>query len=548
MIGILAVAACGGESKVVRVYDGKIVEGRYIGPDAYAWFLRGVLAEDAGDLDGAITAYEAAVADDDEDAGVFARLGAARCARGPQDKTADEAFAKARKLDASYAGLLAAESRCALARGQDADAAARARLAAKEDPANVDIQALLVRAEARQPDPATRARAIALTLANGERPAAWDALIAWGKAHHDAELVARGFEGLLRAAPMRSGEVERGAVELLGEGHGVFARRVAAAVADAPAELLVRGPRDPIAARLAVDEALARGDEASARRRATRGHVELVETAARAALLEQRAIASSLGREVADADPASSAARMVLAALAATPRVPDAKAAGAPIATKPADARSAEARGAGWSDDAMPALCPLLFAARIADSDPDAARAWLAKIPRRALPTHDPVAGPLAVDLAARGVLAPSELGAELRVELAARRREPPPPADPALAEDLDAKHALLLASLTEPAGPVARALALRLADAGDQDPIVAFAVARVALATGEGPGGHALDVARRAAASSPADPLVLAAILELAKRAGRTDDVAATRARLMAVARTPAERALANE
>jgi hypothetical protein len=114
--------------------------------------------------------------------------------------------------------------------------------------------------------------------------------------------------------------------------------------------------------------------------------------------------------------------------------------------------------------------------------------------------------------------------------------------------EDLDAKHALLLASLTEPAGPLARSLVARLADAADHDPLVAFAVARVALATASDPGSRALDVARRAALAAPTDPLLLAAILELAKRAGRADDVAAVRARLMAVARTPAERALATE
>jgi hypothetical protein len=179
----------------------------------------------------------------------------------------------------------------------------------------------------------------------------------------------------------------------------------------------------------------------------------------------------------------------------------------------------------------------------------DAARAWLAKIPRRPMPPHDPVGGPLAVDLAARGVLGPSELRAELRIELAARRREAPPPMDAnAHPEDLDPKHALLLASLSEPSGALARSLVARLADAADHDPLVAFAVARVALATSTDPGSRALDVARHAALSAPTDPLLLSAILELAKRAGRADDVAATRARLMAVARTPAERALANE
>ena len=41
-------AGCGAEPRVVRVYDGRIVEGRYVSPEAYAAFLRGVLAEESG--------------------------------------------------------------------------------------------------------------------------------------------------------------------------------------------------------------------------------------------------------------------------------------------------------------------------------------------------------------------------------------------------------------------------------------------------------------------------------------------------------------------
>jgi hypothetical protein len=202
-------------------------------------------------------------------------------------------------------------------------------------------------------------------------------------------------------------------------------------------------------------------------------------------------------------------------------------------------------------DDSPPAPCALVLADRIAEiAGVDAAREWLAKVPRRALAPHDPLAGPLAVDLAARGVLGGGELGPEQRIELAARRREPPPGVDPkAPPADIDAKHALLLASLTEPTGAIARALVGKLASAAETDPLVAFAIARVALAAGAASGNAAvLDQVRKAAASAPADPLVLSALVELATKATPNVDLTQVRSRLMAVARTPAERALAGQ
>jgi tetratricopeptide (TPR) repeat protein len=537
LLTTLALLGCGGESKVVRVYDGRIVEGKYVSPDAYAWFLRGVLAEDGGDLDGAVGAYEQAIKEDDDDAEVWARLGGALCKRNPKDGAVDKAFSRALAVDATYAGALAAKARCELGRGNAAVAAADAQKAAHEDPANVEIEALLVRAEARGAGGAASSgeRAIALTLAYGERPAAWEALVAWGQSKNRADLVARGLEGLLRAAPARSSEVERGAVELLGDGHTGLARRVAAAIADSPRELLVRGPRDATVARLAVDEALARGDEATATARATRGRVELAEVAARAVVLERREVAARIARVVAHADPGSSAAHMVLAALT-----------GSSKSHHPGDVLVKVG-------DEAPEICALVLADRIAESaGADAARTWLSKVSRRAMAAHDPLAGPLAVDLAARGVLGPSELGQELAIELAARRREPPPPLEKTTTgADVDTKHAFLLAAMTEPTGAVARALVLRLANAADDDPLVAFAIARITLATlaaGATAGDGALDHVRRAAASAPTDPLVLSALVELAMKAARGEDLAPMRSRLMAVARTPAERALATE
>lgn len=400
LCGAIAWAGCASDPRVVRVYDGKLVEGRYVTPDGYAAYLRAVLAEESGDLKGALSQLQMAVAEDDDDAEVWARVGEVRCKASPNDKEADDAFARALKADPGYAGALAAKGRCALLRGKHEEAAELAKRGLAADPGNVTLDALLVRADARRPNAQLRERAIALTVAHAERAAAWDALVAWSRARHDADLLARGLEGLLRAAPTRLPEVERGALDLLGEGHLALARRVAASITDAPPQLLVRAP-------------------------------------------------------------------------------------------------------------------------------------------------HDPTVGRLAVDLAARGVLPEAALGPELRIELAARRREPPPraPKD----ADVDPRHELLFYALTDPSGAAAKSLAANLGSAIDRDPIVAFATARIALASGPS-GQGTLDRLRQALSAAPGNALLLSALVEIAKSRGRADELQPARTRLMAVARTPAERALATE
>jgi tetratricopeptide (TPR) repeat protein len=522
-------AGCGLGGGVVRVYDGRVVHGSYVPPDAYAAYLRAVLDEESGNLARAALSLTLAAQLDDEDPEVWTRLGEVRCKANPSDPAADEAFARARRLDGTYAGALAAQSRCEASRGRIESAAKLAERATAEDPKNAGLEALLVTAEARRPDNRARDRAIALTILHGDRAVAWDALVTWARAHRDTELLARGLVGLLRASPSRSADVERGARELLGDGHLGLARVVAAAVADAPRELLVRGPRDEAVARLAIDEALARGDEDAAKARATRGHVDLAEVAARALLLERRDVATSIGHTVAGADPGASGARMVLAAAAH-------------------DMRPAKHPGEHLRKitDAPPALCALVLAVRIAAvAGNDVARAWLAQVNTRPFVPGDPLAGPFAVELAARGVLPPSGLTLDLRIELAARRREAPPSRTK---EDVvDARHELLFLALTDPSGREVQSLVPRLSAALEHDPLVAFAIARVALADG-GPNGAVLGRIREALRAGSTDALLLSAAVEVAKKLGGAEELTPARTRLMAVARTPAERALATE
>jgi len=399
VVASLGATGCLRDPKVSRVYDGKLVEEKYVTPDAYAAFLRGVLAEEAGDYKGAITAYQQALEEDDDDPEIWTRLGETRCRQAPNDAEADRAFARALKLDPASASAHAANARCLVARGRGDEAAAFAAKAASLDPGNVALEALHLRAQAgvSSPSPAARERVLALTLAHREHAAAWDALVAWGRARRDPELLARGLEGLLRVAPSRSAEVEAGAVLLLEAGHLPLARRLAAAIADAPRDLEVRGPRDATVARLAVDEALARGVREAALARATRGHVPLAEVAARALLLDQKEIATSVVTAQIDADPNASGAQMVRAALrtappTTAPRAPDVLA---------------------RVTDRPPEICALVFADRLAaTAGNEVARDWLARITWTPMALRDPLATPLARDLTARGVRAPDGAGA----------------------------------------------------------------------------------------------------------------------------------------
>ncbi|MBX3205980.1 MAG: hypothetical protein KF764_12990 [Labilithrix sp.] len=534
---------CAGESRVVRVYDGRIVEGAYVPPEAYAAYLKGVLAEEAGDLRSALAAYELSAREDDEDPEPLTRIGDVRCRLDPKNKGADEALARALRIDRSYAPAIAAKARCAAARGEPAEGVAIVGTIAVEDRTSAGLEALFVRLAAARADSAAdrqaRERAIALTLASGEDPVAWEALVAWGRGKADGELFARGLEGMLAVAPLRSREVEAGALELLGVGQAGLARRVAARVADAPTELGVGAVSDPTVARLAIDEAILSGDVERAERRATRGHVALSEVAARALILERPELAARVARSVLGADPSAGGAAMVLAALAA--RGPS-----------PASGAFALPRGKDTTDRPS-AACVLVLAERLAALDtPETARLWAARVAPAPMAPHDPVTGPLAVDLAARGVIPEAALPLELRVELAARRREPPPPVDAAAVDKnvVDAKHALLWHLLIDPTGAPAKALLSRMYGAADRDPIVGFALGRATLASVRGAPGasDAWGPALRAIAASPSHPLLLAVALEIAKRGGRAEDLPPARARLMAVARTPAERALAAE
>ena len=82
----LLASACGGGPLVERAYDGHVVEGRAIEPDAYAAFLIGALAESSGQTRDALIAYEHAARLDSRGPEIWTRVGAVRCALRPGGK------------------------------------------------------------------------------------------------------------------------------------------------------------------------------------------------------------------------------------------------------------------------------------------------------------------------------------------------------------------------------------------------------------------------------------------------------------------------------
>jgi tetratricopeptide (TPR) repeat protein len=527
VLGALGAGAlgCAGEDRVVRVVDGRPVPGVVVPADAYAAYLRGSIADEAGDLDAAIEGYAIAATLGPRDPEPLARLGDARCRRSPHDPSADEAIGRALAIDGAYEPALEARARCAERRGDVRLALESARRAAKADPAAVEPLAMLARLQPADPGAADelRARLIAMTLVAGTDAAAWRALATWARGHGDATLEGRALgslASLVSSRPSGSAEIDAAIRRLAGEGENAAAR----ALASARVEGSGAGEIDAFVARLAIDDALLSGDVAGARRVATRAHLEPVVVAGRALVLGDDESARAIASTLSAAEPRAIAPRLVLAGAA------EALGEGA-IA-----ARALEVRGS--SGARVPPEVWLAYGRTLARSGSnDAARALLQAIPRDPLVPGDPVATPVAVALAAGGALDPAELDANGAIELAERRAEPATDAAIAAA---DARHRLLALARRAPHDPKTIELARALGRAHTRDPLVAVAFARLSLAGAI----DAPSVGDVLARLDPANPLVAAAALDCALRAGDAHAIPLARARLAAVAHTPAERA----
>jgi hypothetical protein len=261
---------------------------------------------------GALAAYAEAARVDSNGVEIWTRIGDVRCRVDPRDAQADATFARALQLDATYAHAWAGKAKCALARGDLVGARAAAQRAAELDATADDANALLAHTAGPAQSQATRAALVALTVTARDPTVAWEALATWAEAHGDLALWARALGELARIAPAKREDVARAAEQLAGAGEASQARAVAAAVVEADVRPLARD--HALLARLAVDDAITRGDAGAASRRATRVRLPLDEVAGRALLAGNRSLARELSSLVVRADPSATGARMVLAA------------------------------------------------------------------------------------------------------------------------------------------------------------------------------------------------------------------------------------------
>jgi hypothetical protein len=346
---------------------------------------------------------------------------------------------------------------------------------------------------------------LALTRTAPDRVVAWEALASWAQAHGDVASWASALRELVRLAPARRAAAARAAEELAGLGAIGSARSVAAAAVDAAESPMSADA--PLAARLAVDEAIARGGADEVRRRATRARVGLGEAAARALLGGKPTLARALAGEVAAAAPTARGARLVLAASGA-----------ADVIAASVDARAG---------DALPSAAEVVaFGVAFAAAGPSPG--VLAAIAHEPLvPGDDRTVRP-AVELVSRGLLDADVLPPGGAVELAALGGALPTDRGP-----LDPRHEYLALALTHPDAPRARELRVQLVAVGGDDPIVAASSALVDLAAG---GAIAAGAPRALLSRDPADPLLAATALRLAEKTGDADVERRARAVLAAL------------
>jgi tetratricopeptide (TPR) repeat protein len=119
---------------VVRVIDGREIEGPFISEYAYTLYAIGADAEAHGDLATALQAYEAAAEEDPDSPQTWTRIGAIRCRLDPDDPGA--AFERARALDPDFEPLEREQAQCAIERGEMAKAVEHARRSFELDPDN----------------------------------------------------------------------------------------------------------------------------------------------------------------------------------------------------------------------------------------------------------------------------------------------------------------------------------------------------------------------------------------------------------------------------
>lgn len=516
----LVLAACGGAGpSVTRVVDGRPIEGRFVPPVAYELFLRGAIEAETGQLDSAIQAFEQTARLDPSDALVWTKLAETRCKKDVHDARIRVAIDKALELDPEFGPAHALLATCS---DGGPEAARRAISAEPKDvPIATSMQDVLAAHPGAEDD--ARDRLTALALAR-PAPAAWLALYEWGNAHSDDALSLMAALQLAHGSASSTSALVDRAKLLAGDGALVSARTLAAALIDGPGRVT-----DALVARMAIDDGLAHGDRDAALRRAGRTHVPLSEVAARALAIGEPAIAREVANLVVSADPSDVSARLVLAAAGEANQ----------------DLRVVQKALVGAQPSNPPnGAAELVFARALARVGSDAVARSFAAAPVTDLLGGDALLVPLAVDLAARGVIGDRALPVEARIELALRND------DRATLETLsggDARHRLaaLVWTAGQESSPAVKSLAIALAKRSPNDPLVRASVLHL-LATAEPSGAPAVAGALDLLRLDPSDPIALASSLRVLSTSPASVELTRAKARLAAVAVTPHELQLA--
>jgi Tfp pilus assembly protein PilF len=204
----LGLLGCGSTQTTARVFDGHVVVGPYVEPEAYAAYAEGVYLESRGEWEAAASAYRRARSRDPDSPGIAARLGAIAC-RTSLEAALDEFRTSSVARD--YAPAWAERARCLLAHHDPARALEAAQRAVTLDPNNPEgnLCVAQIHRERGQPERA-RAWLFAWALRDPGAAAQREAI------EQQARLLGDGALSLLVASLER--QAPRGEVELDEEG------------------------------------------------------------------------------------------------------------------------------------------------------------------------------------------------------------------------------------------------------------------------------------------------------------------------------------------